>query len=176
MKKHAVLFALAVMATAVALARPAPPPPPNSKKAPPPPAKKKAAAPQNDTTRTTPTGIGLTAEDMKLRDPFWPPNHVPDIPELVDTPPQNGTDKQKAETKILTDLSGGGSARQQKALKKLKITAIGGGAGKRVVKFDKIGVFEAGETVSVKYEGRVYKWLITFINDEGKIGLKPVTQ
>lgn len=88
---------------------------------------------------------------MALRDPFWPSGW---------RPPNFG--KKKSETEIKSPI------KWKEAASLLRIAGLTKKAGGEYIAIIKgYGIIEKGETLTVSYQGLIYKWIIKDITAQG---------
>ncbi len=116
---------------------------------------------------------GNHEDDFKYRDPFWPIRYVPR--KKVETPTTstpNTTSTQSTPT--TTSPTADSNAAWSEAVKLLEIEGFITRGETTKARLRHVGIIEAGNVISVRYGGKIYQWKVTFIEKDGKIGLKPV--
>lgn len=102
----------------------------------------------------TPAGTVEETPLSTLRDPFWPKGFRP-TPKVV-------------QSKQTTGGVGSATLRWVEAAKQLKITGTSRTSkGVLVAVVKGVGVVEAGDMISVRYEGIIYRWKVLKITEKG---------
>lgn len=109
------------------------------------------------TNGTLPSGrtASVAVRPLKhVRDPFWPIGWSPPPPEASDDPAELNRPN--------------GPIRWEEATRRLSVTGLTHLSGGRYIATIKnVGVVEAGDRISLEFEGLIYQWEVQTITDKG---------